>query len=198
MKMMKTSLVRLLGSSLSRNGRGHLQEPEIRHVVVARAAAGAHADQLDLRDDEPVATAVLAHAALQMGQAVEVLDLAVGRLVAHARVPPIEALDHADEAAAREARARAVCVAGVVGEEVRAAGVFGAGGVAERGREVKAEVFWALGDGEGGVDARGVDVVDELDEGGLGFWGEPGGGHAGCGDEVGRDLRLQELREAVD
>lgn len=67
---------------------------------------------------------MLAHASLQVGEAVEVLDSSVGRFVAHSGVPAVVTLDDANESPAGKAGARALCVAGIVGEEVRFAVVF--------------------------------------------------------------------------
>jgi hypothetical protein len=39
---------------------------------------------------------VFAHAALQVGEAVEVFDAAVRCFIAHACIPAVEALDYAD------------------------------------------------------------------------------------------------------
>lgn len=106
-----------------RNWGGDFQEAEVGHVV-AFVAAGAHADEFDFGDNEAVATGVLAHAALQMRESLEVLDSPVRWFVTHPRVPPVVAFDDADEPSARETGARALSIAGVVGEKMRSAVVF--------------------------------------------------------------------------
>lgn len=83
-----------------RDWRGDLQVAEIRGVAIITIAARADADELDLGHDEAVAAGVVAHAALEVCEAVQVLDALVRLFVAHAAVPAVEALDEADEAAA--------------------------------------------------------------------------------------------------
>ena len=64
-----------------------------------RGAAAAHAEELDLRHDEAVPAAVLAHVAVQVGESAQVLDLPVVAFDAHASVPAVEGLDEADDTA---------------------------------------------------------------------------------------------------
>jgi hypothetical protein len=89
---------------------------------------------------------VFAHAALQVRQSIEVLNASVRSFVAHSGVPSVEALDDADEAAARETGACALRVRGVVGQEVWVAVVFVAG-VPHVWCGIKLKVLGTLRDG---------------------------------------------------
>lgn len=103
------------------DGGGELEEAEMRDVE------GAHADgdELDFGGDEAVAAGVLAHAAVQVGEALEVFDFWLARLVAHARVPAVKGLDEANDAATAVAGEGASGVVLVVGDEVGAIAVAG-------------------------------------------------------------------------
>ena len=105
------------------DGSRRLEVPEDRGVSVkardvdcfARAhAAGANAEQFDLGDDEAVAAAVLAHHAMKMCQAAEILDFLLRAFTAHAGVPVIVSFDETDHAATDLALEGAFCVSGVV------------------------------------------------------------------------------------
>jgi hypothetical protein len=90
------------GRCLRRDRRSKLQISKIRHIITIVAAC-ADANELDLRHDEAVATGMLAHATLQVGQTVEVLNTLVWLLIAHAGIPAVEALDESNDPAARRA-----------------------------------------------------------------------------------------------
>ena len=62
-------------------------------------AAVAHNNELDLRDDEPIPTAVFSHVAVQVREAAQVLDFSVVAFDAHACVPSVKRLDQPDDAA---------------------------------------------------------------------------------------------------
>lgn len=81
--------------------------------------AEAHADQFDLRDDEPVAARVFAHVAVDVREAGKVFDPTLAHFVAHAGVPSVKGLDDTDDATATIARERFLEVVLVVGDEVR-------------------------------------------------------------------------------
>jgi hypothetical protein len=102
---------------------------------------------------------VFAHAALQMRETIQVLDTAVGSLVAHARIPTVKALDDADQAAARKTSASAICVSGVIGQEMGMAVIF-VSCASDVWGGVELQMIFALGDGQGGVDSWCVKVPD--------------------------------------
>lgn len=137
--------------------RRQLQETEIGHLV----RAGAHADELDLGDEEAVAAAVVAHAALQVGQPGEVEDFFLPDLVPHAGVPAVVGFDQADDAAARVAGKGLLDVVLVVGDEVRAVGFVRLLG------EHRDVVGAAQADFERVVHFRAVVVAAEVGEGGF-------------------------------
>lgn len=95
---------------------GDLEEPEVRRAL---GAVAAH-DELDLRQDEAVARAVLAHHVVQVRQAPQVLDPLDVALDAHARVEAVEGFhqsDHARRGLAAEDGRRGRGLAGDVGYE---------------------------------------------------------------------------------
>ena len=145
---------------------------------------------------------MIAHAFLQMRQAVQVVYLpGGGRGGAHAGVPAVEGLGEADEAAAREAGDEdAVVVMSVVGEEGwRGGGDCGVGGPGRRGRRgIDREGRGALGESDGGVYFGEVDFGEEGGEVGL---RGGGGGCQGLGwvrEGGGVDGEVEEIEEAGD
>ena len=170
------------------NGRRQLQEAKVGHVGCPQA----HADELDLGEQEAVAARVLAHAAVQVREALQVLDAGLAELVAHARVPAVKGLDEADDAAAAVAAEDVFGVVLVVGEEVRAVAVAGLVGAH---RDV---VELALGDFEGGVDFDGVEVAVDFEKGGFGLRLEAGRGDLREGQAGCADGDVEELRKTRD
>ena len=108
---------------------------------------------------------MVAHVLLQLRQALEVNDLAVRSLVAHAAVPAIEAAHDADDAAAAVAGQRLGGVVGVVGDEVWSL-VRAASGAIGRPHADVATV--AERDAHGGVEFGGVKVAVEISQRGFG------------------------------
>ncbi len=170
------------------DGGGKFEEAKVRDVEGAHA----NADEFDFGGDEAVAARVLAHAAVQVGEALEVFDFWLAGLVAHARVPAVKGLDEADDAAATVAGEGAGGVVLVVGDEVGAVAVAGLVGAQGDVGEL------ALGDFEGGVDFDGVEVAVNFEKGGFGLrlqaglW-DLGEGQAGCADGD-----VEEAGEALD
>ena len=162
----------------TRADRGtQLQEAEKGHVL----RAGTHAHELDLREDEAVAAAVFAHAALQVGQSGQVEDFLLPDLVPHARVPAVVGFHQTDDAAAPVAGEGLLDVVLVVGDEVRAVGLVG---LLRAHRDV---VVAAETDFQGVVDLVGVVVAAEVSESGFGGRLEAGArdggfGEGGCGN----------------
>ena len=168
---------------LELDGGRQLEKAEVRDVF----RAGAHADQLDLRDDEAVAAAVLAHAAMKLRQSGEVEDFAVADFVAHARVPPVKGHDQPNDAAASVARYGVVDVVLVVCNKVRA--IFGAFGT--HGDMVEL----TLADLEGCVNFGRVKVSVDGCEGCFGLGLESGLGDDGHGKRGGADVDAEEFVE---
>lgn len=135
---------------------------------------------------------MLAHAAVQVREALQILDAGLAELVAHARVPAVKGLDEADDAAAAVAAEDVIGVVLVVGEEVRAVAVAGFLGAH---RDV---VELALGDFEGGVDFGGVEVAVDFQQRGFGLRLEAGRGDLREGQAGCADGDVEELREARD
>lgn len=136
---------------------GHLQVAEVGRVGDIVVAC-TDADEFDFRHDEAVAAGVLAHAALEVREAVEVFDALVWWFLAHAAVPAVEALDEADEAAALVAGGCEFGICGIVGDEMGPA----VGAVScEKGLRCWFE-DQPLADGglDSGVYAGSVDVAD--------------------------------------
>ena len=134
------------------DGGRELEQAEVGHALGAHA----HADELDLGEEEAVAGAVLAHAALQVRQALQVLDLGLAELVAHARVPAVEGLDEADDAAAAVAEEGLRVFVGVGRDEVRAVGGAELVGAHRQVRDLAHRRF------EGGVEFGGVEVTGDF------------------------------------
>ena len=68
------------------NGGSQLEEAEIGNSF----RAGTHTYEFDFRHDEAIATAVFAHAAMEMRQRGEIEYLSVTNLAAHSRVPAVK------------------------------------------------------------------------------------------------------------
>ena len=134
----------------------HLEVAKVRRALGAVAGD----EQLDLGQDEAVAAAVVAHALVQVGEAAEVLDLLVVALDAHARVPAVERLDEADDAAEAAAVDELGRVVGVVADERRLAGAVGG---------AHGEVAAALGEAQRGVELGAVEAGVERVQLGLGL-----------------------------
>jgi hypothetical protein len=91
------------------------------------------------------------------------------RLVSHACIPAIKALDDANKTTAWKPSARAIGVSGIIGQEMGMAVVF-VSGVSDIWGGVELEMIISLGDGQGCVDSWGVEISDEGDESRLRFW----------------------------
>ncbi len=126
---------------------GEFEEAE---VGFAFFGAHAHADELDLGDDEAVAGVAFAHQAVQVGEAGEVEGLLAVFLLAHARVPDFERLDETDDTAAAE-RVGLVVGVGRLEEWTVFLGAL---------RDHGDVMLVALARLEGCVDFRGVECVD--------------------------------------
>lgn len=114
---------------------------------------------------------MFAHVAMDMRQAGKVLHAAMALVVTHARIPAVETLNDAHDAAAAVARKRLLVVVLVVGDEVGAvAGFVGAHG--EEGRR-------AAGGFEGGADFGDEEGSVGVLEGGFGAGVELGRGDCG-------------------
>ncbi len=175
--LLKGGRVRIMAGQLDRL---HFQVSKVRHLL----RAVAHHHEFDLGEDEAVPTAVLAHVAVQVGEAAQVLHLAVVALHAHARVPAIKGLDQSHHATESAAIDELRGVVGVVGDEGGIGG--GLGGAHD-------EVAGTEGEGEGGVELGGVEgVVDALELGlGLGLRGGSGGDGQGPGRQVDAEQGVQ-------
>ena len=145
-----------LGST-GTDGRRELQEAEIRHIL----GASTDTDELDFGQDEAVAAAVFAHAALQMGESGQVQDFFLPDFVPHARVPAVVGFDEADDAAAPVAGEGLLDVVLVVGDEVGAVVFVGL-------RLHRDVVVAAQTDLQSVVDLFGVVVAAEVGESGFG------------------------------
>ena len=138
------------------DGAGELEEAEVGRLV-SRFGAHADADEFDFGYDEAVAAAVLAHLPLQLGQGFEVVDFALGALVAHACVPVVVGFDDADDAGAGAMGHDAAAgeVGGVVGGEVGAVFWGALGGHGD-------VALVALAGLEGSVDFGGVELGEKV------------------------------------
>lgn len=145
--------------------RAEFQEAEVGRLVRGLGAE-ADADELDLREQEAVAAGVVAHDALQVGEAGEVEDLLVADFVAHARVPAVVGLDEPDDAGARGAGEGGGGVGLVVAQEVGAFGGVACGGGAHGDVVGPAQAGF-----ERGVDFWEVEVAAEFEESGFRGWG---------------------------
>ncbi len=175
----------LLGFEL--DGRREFQVTEIGDRVFR---PGPHADEFDFRHDEPVAAGMLAHAAVQLRQRGQVEDLPLADFVTHARVPPVERFDQADDPAPAVPRERALDVVLVIGDEVRA--VFGPFGPHAHVVEL------ALEDLERRVDFGREEIAMDRDQFGLRARLEAGRGDVGHREGAGADVDVEELVEVRD
>lgn len=155
--------------------RRELQVPEERDTAVridsgnimnsarsARAAA-TYAQQLDFREDEAIPAAMLAHHAVQMRKALQVVHLFVGRLRAHAGIPLVVGFNKPYHAAAAVAEDGLLVVGLVVRDEF---GLLARVGLGLDGTHRHVRV--ALGDFESGVYFHGEMISPDVVEGGFG------------------------------
>lgn len=191
------------------DGSAELEVAEERHTRAGVGADGgsvhglargggvttaADANHLDLGHDEAVAAAVLAHDAVQVRKAGEVVDLLVGCLGAHASVPLVIRLDNADDTTTLVTVDGLLVVGGVVGHEVDRSLV---GGEALAGAERHVGV--ALGNAESGADLGAIVVTDDVVKGRLAFRHHVALGRGGQGHGIDRDLEERhQTRDGAD